>query len=189
MKNIILLILLSIFIYSCGNQESNAVDNVQTDKFASDMQSENRPKGAIPSDIGLDEIGMDTTHHKWQDLDKFYKQVVLTTSPNKDYYSNLQNMCFFYFVEIFKINEKADLATVEFYINEQVNTPYLVKPKLLSMCLDRMKGHWTDEHIAQVYDKVRLEQLANIQKKFSNNPDVVKKKSEEYNQYLTYSKD
>ena len=189
MKKIILFTFISVFLFSCGSQEPNALDSAKTDKFASDMQSESRPKGAIPSDIGLDEIGLEPTHHTWQDLDRFYKKVVLNTPKEKDYYSNLKNKTFFYLIEGYKINEKADLETVEFYINEQVNTYYLVQPQSLSKCLARMKGHWTDERISNTYNKVRQTQLTNIQDKFSNNPDFIKKKSEEYNKYLVFEKD
>ncbi len=67
--------------------------------------------------------------------------------------------------------------------------PYLAQPKMLSLCLDRVKGHWEESRITQLAENVRQKQIASVQERFANKPDVIKKKTDEYNQYLTYSKD
>ena len=191
MKKIIASILLSGLFCSCVHQNSNAINEARMDKLALDSRSDSdkRPKGSIPSDIGLNEIALDQAHHTWKDLDIFYKQVVLKTAPDADYLNNLKNICFFHLIEGYKMPEKADLATVEFYINEQANAKYLSNPKGLALCLDRMKGHWDDARIAQLVENVRQSQITTIQKMFSKNPDFIKRKSEEYNQYLVFAKD
>jgi hypothetical protein len=171
---------------SCTHPDSNAVDNAVTDKFEADSR-ENRAKGIPPEDIGFNEIAFDSEHHTWQDLDNYYRQVILVQHNDKDYTSNLKNKCMTHLVKVYKIHEKADLATVEYYINEQANLPYLVTPELLVLCLNRMKGHWEEFRIAQLMEDVRQKQIQGVQKKFASKPHVIKQKTDEYNQYLMYS--
>ncbi len=196
MKKILLFVCLSAYISSCTKDTKLAHKTKMAEKeakmaqFAEDtkLNSTKRPKEAVPSDIGLEEIAPDPEHHTWKDLDKYYKEVILVQHLDKDYTSNLKNRTFFHLIEGYKMNEKADLETIEFYINEQAKMPYLAQPKMLSLCLERMKGHWEESRIAQLAENVRLKQITSVQEKFANKPSVVKKKTEEYNQYLTYSK-
>ncbi len=196
MKNILILICLTAYISSCTKDTKlvyatkMAENEAKMAQLTEDtkLNSTKRPKGAVPSDIGFDEIAIDSEHHTWKDLDKYYKEVILVQHLDKDYTSNLKNRAFFHLIEGYKMNEKADLETVAFYINEQANMPFLAHPKTLSLCLVRMKGHWDESRIAQLAENVRQKQITSVQERFANKPDVVKKKTDEYNQYLTYSK-
>lgn len=190
MKNILSFLLVLIVVGSCTAQKSYKEAEARIEQFALDnrLDSDKRPKGGIPSDIGFKEIAFDTANHTWRDLDNYYRQVILVKYADRDFTNNLKNVCIIHLVETYKMNEKADLATVEFYINEQANFPYLVSPERFMRCLNRMKGHWDEPRIAQLVENVRQKQIKSFQEKYSNKPDVVKRKIDEYNQYLTYSK-
>jgi hypothetical protein len=197
MKKTLLFIFLIALMASCNKESKLAYktkmseNEAKMDQLEEDtkLNSSNRPKGAVPSDIGFEEMAIERKKHTWKDLDRYYQNIILIEHSDKDYTNNLKNMAFFHLIEGYKMNEKADLKTVEFYINEQANIPYLAQPKMLSLCLDRMKGHWEESRIVELAENVRQKHITSVQERFANKPDVVKKKTDEYNQYLTYSKD
>lgn len=130
-------ITLILVCVSCKNDSSTEILEYTLDSSVAQTASQDSP-GKIPSDLSYWTIVLDPTNHDWRDLDAWYKEE-LPKHKGAAYYHNLQSVLFFHLIDQFKLDEKADYATVEYYIKEQLNFGYQYEPDVYVKCLKRLE--------------------------------------------------
>lgn len=160
--------LLSLFAFtSCKNeqQQSNAE---LTNKAISGNLLENA-QGMIPLENKIYSILHHADRYTWKDLDQLYRNEMKL--PTGDAYSgNLRKMAVIHLVNHFGLLEQADVATIEYYLNEQLEMD-LIEPTVFMKTLARMKGVWSDDKIKQTIHKKHEDSMAFIKTSLQE-PDV-----------------
>jgi hypothetical protein len=171
---IISLLFMTVFFVNC---KENAVQPVN-DQVRENATAPTQALGVVPSDIGLHDIVLNPSQHNWNDLDVFYKKVVLS-HQGKHYFNNLKKMTISHLVNDFSMLKYADVATIEFYIDEQ-RTLDLVDPIVFRNSLLKMRDVWKDEDIHAMAGSEYKRAMDFINREFNPNDDFFQTKVKEF---------
>ncbi|MEL6675699.1 MAG: hypothetical protein AAFR61_26060 [Bacteroidota bacterium] len=109
-----------------------------------------------PADLPFFKVALKPSQYTWQDMDQWYKEE-LPKHKGKAYYDNLQAQFFSYLMHAHKFLEKADQASIAFYVAEIQDRPYLLDYPLVLAYVEALEGYWSVEKRATVlqqeYDK------------------------------------
>lgn len=127
-----------------------ACSNPKTEPVAADIPTPNQPRqdmGVIPSDAQIYTFARFKDGHTWQEVDNYYRYVVLTNEKDKDYFNGLKNLTFSVLVSIYNLPEHAPQETLAYYVEEQLAMRYTPFAKEYAQCLEKLKGYWPAEKI------------------------------------------
>lgn len=166
MKTIYLLSLLTVF-FATSCLKTDEVQPIQAiTKIKSGASNIVAAPGVVPSDIGLNDIIFHPDKKTWEDLDVFYREVVLS-KEHESYFSNLKKMTIWFLVNKFNLLEKADKKTIAYYIKEQT-TINMVDADVFAKCLENMKGYWPNMAIKDIGTKQYEKSKAHLISSFGN---------------------